>query len=142
VRHRLVVGYQILKELICPVFEGSISSALAVTKRQYTNISLHHTTKACPRYVGAKCRLNIRRQFKPITYCGLAHDWRTVLRARTQIAGCFRINYFTCENLSLPASYFQLLSCTSYRRFCQRRTAIRKRSYKVIILYYNTIVLL
>ena len=126
VRRRVVIGYRIVKQPICPIFQGSISFPLAVPKRRYTNTRLRRTTKACPRHVGAQGRLNIRRQFKPIICCGLAHDWRTILRGRAKIADCFRISYFACRNLSLPAPYFQLQSCAAYRRFGQRRTAYTK----------------
>jgi hypothetical protein len=125
-RRRFVVGYRIVKQPVSPIFQGSSSSPLAVPKRQYTNTRLRRTTKACPRHVGAPGRLNIRRQFKPIIFFGLRHDWRTVLRARAQIADCFWINYFACGNLILPAPYFRLQLCAACRRFDQRRTACMK----------------
>jgi len=123
---KLLVGYWIVKQSICPIFQVSSSSPLAVPKRRHPNTSLRSTTKACPRYLGAPGRLNIRRPLKPIIFFGLGHNWRRVLRARAEIVGCFRINYFACGNLSMPVPYFRLQSCAAYRDFGQRRTAYTK----------------
>ena len=119
----LIAGYWIEKQPICPIFQGSSSSTLAIPKRRYTNTTLSRTTKSRPINVGAPGRLNIRRPFKPIFFFGLGHDWRKVQRTRAQIVGCFRINDFACGNLSLPAPYFRLQSCTAYRLFDRRRIA-------------------
>ena len=125
-RRKLVVGYRIVKQSICPIVLVPSSSPLAAPKGRYTNTSLRRTTKACPRHVGAPGRLHIRRHFKPIFFFGLGHNWRTVLRACAQNADCFRVSYFACGNMSLPAPYFRLQSCAAYRRFDQRRTSYTK----------------
>jgi len=58
VRRKLVVGYRIVKQSICPIFQGSSSSALAVPKSRFTNTTLSRSNKACLRYVDDPGSLN------------------------------------------------------------------------------------
>jgi hypothetical protein len=104
VRHKLVVGYRIVKLSISPIFQVSSSSPLAAPKGRYTNTSLSQTTKAYLRNLGAPGTLNSRRDFKPIIFLELGHDWRTVCLN----CGLFSDKLFRVWKPELPSTVFPI----------------------------------